>query len=96
MDETYNGIVPRTYASTSSGRTLVDRASYSNVRRFINMNSVVPFDAVRIEEMLNYFNLNYTTPKSDSLFGSTLISPVVRELSEPTFVFAGQFQKNQS
>jgi Ca-activated chloride channel homolog len=33
----------------------VDKASYSNIRRFINMNSGVPKDAVRIEEMLNYF-----------------------------------------
>jgi Ca-activated chloride channel family protein len=32
------------------------------------MNSVVPFDAIRIEEMLNYFNLHYSPPKSDSLF----------------------------
>jgi Ca-activated chloride channel homolog len=33
----------------------VDKASYSNIRRFINMNSEAPPDAVRIEEMLNYF-----------------------------------------
>ncbi len=32
-----------------------DKASYSNIRRFITMKSVVPPDAVRIEEMLNYF-----------------------------------------
>lgn len=34
----------------------VDRASYSNVRRMIKSGSFVPPDAVRIEEMLNYFN----------------------------------------
>lgn len=45
-----------------------NRASYSNIRRFINMNVKVPFDAVRIEEMLNYFNLHYTEPPKDSLF----------------------------
>jgi len=72
-DETYNSIVPNEFLKADkfpvTGLTLnIDRASYSNVRRFINMNSVVPFDAVRIEEMLNYFNLNYATPKSDSLF----------------------------
>lgn len=33
----------------------VDKASYSNIRRFINMKSEAPPDAVRIEEMLNYF-----------------------------------------
>jgi Ca-activated chloride channel family protein len=36
----------------------IDRASYSNIRRFINNESKVPREAVRIEEMLNYFNLN--------------------------------------
>lgn len=35
----------------------VDRASYSNIRRFIRQKEKPPFDAVRIEEMLNYFNL---------------------------------------
>ncbi len=35
-----------------------DRASYSNVRRFINTKSKIPTDAVRIEEMINYFNFN--------------------------------------
>ncbi|MBC7904166.1 MAG: von Willebrand factor type A domain-containing protein [Gemmatimonadaceae bacterium] len=45
-----------------------DKASYSNIRRFINMNSSVPPDAVRIEEMLNYFNFGYTSPKKDSTF----------------------------
>ena len=34
----------------------VDRAAYSNVRRFINNGITVPIDAVRIEEMLNYFD----------------------------------------
>jgi Ca-activated chloride channel family protein len=46
----------------------VDRASYSNIRRFITMNSFVPPDAVRIEEMLNYFNLNYHAPENNDLF----------------------------
>ncbi|MCX6298423.1 MAG: von Willebrand factor type A domain-containing protein [Bacteroidetes bacterium] len=36
----------------------IDHASYSNIRRFINNQMPVPTDAVRIEEMLNYFNLN--------------------------------------
>jgi len=34
----------------------VDRASYSNIRRFLNNGAKVPPDAVRIEEMLNYFS----------------------------------------
>jgi len=46
-----------------------DKASYSNVRRFLNMNTIVPPDAVRIEEMLNYFNFRYLDPPRDSVFG---------------------------
>ncbi len=45
-----------------------DKASYSNMRRFINMGSTVPPDAVRIEEMLNYFNFGYKEPPKDSVF----------------------------
>lgn len=40
----------------------VDRASYSNVRRFINDGEIPPADAVRIEEMINYFSYDYETP----------------------------------
>ncbi len=40
----------------------VDRASYSNVRRFLNMGQLPPIDAVRIEEMINYFNYDYPEP----------------------------------
>ncbi len=46
----------------------IDKASYSNVRRFLKMQSSVPPDAVRIEEMLNYFNFGYTAPAKDSVF----------------------------
>jgi len=41
----------------------VDRASYSNVRRFLNMGQLPPVDAVRIEEMINYFNYDYPEPE---------------------------------
>jgi Ca-activated chloride channel family protein len=52
-----------------TGMTLnVDRASYSNIRRFIMLNSFVPPDAVRIEEMINYFNLNYNEPAGNDIF----------------------------
>ena len=46
----------------------IDKASYSNVRRFLNMGSTIPPDAVRIEELLNYFNFGYTDPPADSCF----------------------------
>ncbi len=72
-DETYTSIIENQFINTksypSTGVTLnVDRASYSNIRRFLNMQTVVPPDAVRIEEMLNYFNFNYTEPKNNKTF----------------------------
>ena len=41
----------------------VDAASYSNIRRFINNGIRPPKDAVRIEEMINYFDYDYSQPK---------------------------------
>lgn len=46
----------------------VDKASYSNIRRFLNMHSEAPPDAVRIEEMLNYFPQRYVDPPSGKTF----------------------------
>jgi len=46
----------------------VDTASYSNVRRFINSNQFPYKDAVRIEEMINYFSYDYPLPKDDHPF----------------------------
>ncbi|MFC5345739.1 von Willebrand factor type A domain-containing protein [Brevundimonas staleyi] len=44
----------------------VDTAAYSNVRRFIAEGSTPPRDAVRVEEMINYFDYGYTRPRSAS------------------------------
>lgn len=41
----------------------IDVASYSNVRRFINNGGLPPKDAVRVEEMINYFDYEYPQPK---------------------------------
>jgi len=49
----------------------VDTASYSNVRRFINGNQFPYKDAVRIEEMINYFSYDYPQPKKDHPFSIT-------------------------
>ncbi len=46
----------------------VDTASYSNVRRFINSNQFPYKDAVRIEEMINYFSYDYPLPKDNHPF----------------------------
>jgi len=46
----------------------VDNASYSNIRRFLNNGQAPPKDAVRIEEMINYFNYDYDFPERDLPF----------------------------
>ena len=40
----------------------VDAASYSNMRRFVNQGQMPPKDAVRTEELINYFSYNYAQP----------------------------------
>ena len=44
----------------------VDRASYSNVRRMINNGYLPNKDAVRVEEMINYFDYDYPEPTANS------------------------------
>ncbi len=46
----------------------VDNASYSNVRRFLKQGQLPPKDAVRIEEMINYFNYDYESPSGEHPF----------------------------
>ncbi len=46
----------------------VDAASYSNIRRFIQDGQRPPKDAVRIEEMVNYFHYEYPQPKGEDPF----------------------------
>ncbi len=72
-DESYFQLVENNYIHAArypfTGFTLnINTASYSNVRRFLNGNSAVPPDAVRVEEMVNYFNLYYQEPDSGQVF----------------------------
>jgi len=54
----------------------VDYASYSNTRRFIKNGSLPPVDAVRIEELVNYFSYNYAEPMAGKPFSvHTELSP---------------------
>ena len=46
----------------------VDKAAYSNIRRMINNGQEIPKDAVKIEEMINYFNYDYGQPKDEHPF----------------------------
>ncbi|MGF2411486.1 vWA domain-containing protein [Ferruginibacter sp.] len=72
-NETYFQLVENEYVAAdkfpNTGFSLnVNKASYSNIRRFINMGSTVPPDAVRTEELLNYFNLHYREPENKDVF----------------------------
>lgn len=50
----------------------VDKASYANVRRFLTQNQKPYKDAVRIEELINYFDYNYPQPKNGDPFSVTI------------------------
>ncbi len=49
----------------------VDTASYANVRRFLNSGALPPADAVRVEELINYFHFDYADTVKDAPFGIT-------------------------
>jgi Ca-activated chloride channel homolog len=71
--EEYADIVENTFKNPLSNPLStfsidVDAASYSNVRRFINQGQRPPKDAVRIEEMINYFSYDYEQPKGKDPF----------------------------
>ncbi|WP_298137646.1 von Willebrand factor type A domain-containing protein [Flavobacterium sp.] len=72
-DEDYGSFIENPFESPkkaplSTFSIDVDNASYTNVRRFINNGQVVPKDAVRVEEMVNFFKYNYPQPLSENPF----------------------------
>ncbi|MGN7721120.1 YfbK domain-containing protein [Chitinophaga sp. 22620] len=73
FDETYgklyeNKFVDAEKSNHSSFALDVDRAAYSNMRRFVKLREHIPVDAVRIEELVNYFHYSYPLPRHDSTF----------------------------
>lgn len=60
-------------ATTPSSYFSIDAntASYPNLRNMIQGGMKIPKDAVRVEEMLNYFNYDYTTPTDGSVLSLT-------------------------
>ena len=71
--EGYNRIYDNSYQRASNNPLStfgidVDTASYSNIRRFINSGVMPPKDAVRLEELINYFTYDYPQPKGDRPF----------------------------
>src|SRR5690606_20578560 len=66
--ESYENFIENQFESAKSNPVStfsidVDNASYTNIRRFINNGQSVPKDAVRIEEMINFFKYDYPQPK---------------------------------
>lgn len=50
----------------------VDTASYSNVRRFLEQEMIPPADAIRTEELINYFRYDYPQPSGENAFSVNL------------------------
>ena len=75
-DEDYNSLIENAFESPKTAPLStfsidVDNASYTNVRRFINNGQTVPKDAVRVEEMMNFFKYQYPQPKDNNPFSIT-------------------------
>ena len=69
--ESYTGLKENTFINAineplSTFAIDVDTASYANIRRFITQNTLPPVDAIRLEEMVNYFTYNYPQPSADA------------------------------
>ncbi|MDR3218376.1 MAG: von Willebrand factor type A domain-containing protein [Dysgonamonadaceae bacterium] len=65
--EDYNSFVENRFKSVTDAPLStfsidVDAASYSNMRRFVNQGQIPPVDAIRTEELINYFSYNYAKP----------------------------------
>lgn len=71
--ESYENFIENPFESAKSNPVStfsidVDNASYTNIRRFINNGQAVPKDAVRIEEMINFFKYDYAKPTGQHPF----------------------------
>lgn len=71
--EAYNNIVENDFRKVldepvSTFSIDVDAASYSNVRRYLNMNQLPPAGSVRTEELINYFKYQYPQPTGKDPF----------------------------
>ncbi|MBI3830596.1 MAG: von Willebrand factor type A domain-containing protein [Planctomycetes bacterium] len=76
--EQYNRIVENPFKAVRGEDAVstfsidVDTASYSNTRRYLNQGFLPPPDAVRIEELVNYFDYDYAPPTDDVPFSSNI------------------------
>lgn len=72
-DESYGALIENVFESPGANPLStfsidVDNASYTNIRRMINNGQKVPKDAVRVEEMVNFFKYNYNQPTGEHPF----------------------------
>jgi len=67
-----NGVFSTSEQPLSTFSIDVDTASYANIRRFLSAGRLPPPDAVRIEEMVNYFRYDYPQPAGDRPFSVTI------------------------
>lgn len=72
-NEVYDTIIENNFLSTSlqplsTFSIDVDEAAYANVRRYLQAGNLPPKGAVRIEEMVNYFQYDYPQPQNDVPF----------------------------
>ena len=65
QDQAHNPLILTSNEPTSTFSIDVDTGSYANTRRFINTGQLPPKDAVRVEELINYFNYSYPVPGPD-------------------------------
>lgn len=76
--ETYHGVTDNAFITVDAEHRLstfsidVDTASYANVRRFLQAGSLPPAEAVRIEELINYFTYSYPSPSRDVPFSANI------------------------
>ena len=82
QDVELNGVKLVAQEPVSTFSIDVDTASYSNVRRMLNAGHLPPKDAVRIEELINYFDYGYDLPKSKSVPFETTVKVVPSPWSE--------------
>src|SRR5690606_5267343 len=69
--ESYKGFVENSFVSPnkealSTFAADVDVASYNNVKRFLNSGTLPPVDAIRVEEMINYFQYDMPSPEGNN------------------------------
>ncbi|HEY7287722.1 MAG TPA: von Willebrand factor type A domain-containing protein, partial [Vicinamibacterales bacterium] len=69
-DNQWNAVAQHPLSTFSAD---VDTASYSNVRRFLRDGQAPPKDAVRTEELINYFRFNYPEPSDGRPFSITAV-----------------------